>query len=123
MVSIYWTDRRAARTQPASDKLPLLLFIRWSQSTFLGSASDRICSLLPSAVAGTFLYVDELRMRGETGAPPSGPVHTLFRRVMIALAPLLDRWWAGRMNFSSGLGCGRGRGLSFRSDIKDGALC
>lgn len=57
-------------------------------------------------------------MRGETGALPSGPVNTLFKRVMIVLAPLLDRWWAGRMNFSSVLGCGRGRGLSFRSSIE-----
>lgn len=55
-------------------------------------------------------------MRGETGALPSGPVHTLFKRVMIALAPLLDRWWAGRMNFLSGLGCGHGQGLSIRSN-------
>lgn len=121
MVSIYWTDRRAACTQPSSDRLPPLLFISWSQSTFAGSASDKIRFLLPSAVAGAFLYVEELHMRGETGALPSGPFHTLFKRVMIALAPLSDRWWAGRMNFSSGLGCGRGQGLSFRSNIKHGA--
>lgn len=77
--------------------------------------------LLPSAIAGAFLSADELHMHGEIGARPSGPVHTLFKCVMIALAPLLDRWWAGRMNFSLGLGCGRGQGLSFRSSIKHGA--
>lgn len=115
MVSIYWTDRRAACTQPASDKLPLLLFISGSQSTFSGS---EIRFPLPRAVAGALLCVDELHMRGGPGALPSGPVHTLFKCVRIALALLLDRWWAGRMNFSSGLGCGRGQGLSFRSDIK-----
>lgn len=91
------------------------------RAPFSGSASVKIRFPWPSAVAGAFLYVDERHMRGETGALPSGPVHTLFKRVMIALALLLDRWWAGRMNFSSGLGCGRGQGPSFRSSRKHGA--
>lgn len=104
--------------QPALNPLQTSCHCFFLSAAFAAPFSgSEICFPLPSAVAGVLLRVDELHVRGGPGALPPGPVHTLFKRVMIALAPLLDRWWAGRMNFSSGPGCGRGRGLSFRSDI------